>query len=451
MADALSASAANSVAARRVLRMRSRYEVANNSYARGIVLTLANDTIGTGPRLQMLTQDQVLNRQVQSLFDQWAWAVRLPEKLRTMRIAKVQDGESFGVLINNPRLSTPVTLDLRLVEADQIMTPNGFPAPGWVDGIIYDPKTLNPIEYHLLKHHPGDLYVQQLLQYDKLSPDVVIHYFRTDRPGEVRGIPELTPALPLFAQLRRYTLAVLSAAECAADQALVIYTDAPAAGQSDELEALDSIELERGLATTMPAGWKMGQVHSEQPSTGYKEFKSEVLNEIGRCLNMPLNVIMANSSGYNYSSGRLDHKVYWKSIEVEQSHIERVVLDHLFHSWLDEAALIEGLLPQSLRTRSIVVPHAWHWDFSEHIDPVKDATAQQIRLETGVTNLAVECATEGQDWRTQVAQGVQVKKEMIEQYQKELGMSREEAVALAFGTKPAPATVPANEGANEAE
>jgi hypothetical protein len=35
---------------RRALRMlRARYEVANDSYARGIVLTLANDVIGTGP------------------------------------------------------------------------------------------------------------------------------------------------------------------------------------------------------------------------------------------------------------------------------------------------------------------------------------------------------------------------------------------------------------------
>ena len=54
-ADGLSADAAASPAIRRTLRNRARYEVANNSYARGIVLTLANDVTGTGPRLQMLT------------------------------------------------------------------------------------------------------------------------------------------------------------------------------------------------------------------------------------------------------------------------------------------------------------------------------------------------------------------------------------------------------------
>ncbi len=52
-ADGLSASASNNPDVRRTLRNRSRYEIANNSYARGISLTLANDCVGTGPRLQM--------------------------------------------------------------------------------------------------------------------------------------------------------------------------------------------------------------------------------------------------------------------------------------------------------------------------------------------------------------------------------------------------------------
>ena len=52
-ADGLSADAAANPEVRRTLRNRARYEVANNSYARGIVLTLANDVTGTGPRLPM--------------------------------------------------------------------------------------------------------------------------------------------------------------------------------------------------------------------------------------------------------------------------------------------------------------------------------------------------------------------------------------------------------------
>jgi len=59
---------------RRALRERARYEVANNSYAKGIVLTLVNDTIGTGPRLQMLTDDDDLNRDIEREFSAWSRA-----------------------------------------------------------------------------------------------------------------------------------------------------------------------------------------------------------------------------------------------------------------------------------------------------------------------------------------------------------------------------------------
>ena len=46
----------------------ARYEVANNSYAKGIVLTLANDVVGTGPRLQMLLDDPAANQLVEQEF-----------------------------------------------------------------------------------------------------------------------------------------------------------------------------------------------------------------------------------------------------------------------------------------------------------------------------------------------------------------------------------------------
>jgi len=289
-ADGLSANAANNPEVRRVLRNRARYEVANNSYAKGICLTLANDTVGTGPRLQMLTPDAEANHVVEHEFAQWAQAVRLAEKLCTMRLARAGDGEAFAVLTNNDRLPAPVTLDLRLVEADQVCTPDLiFDSANAVDGILFD-ELGNAVEYHLLRYHPGDVRALFNRGYDRLPASAVIHYFRTDRPGQARGIPDITPALPLFAQLRRFTLAVLAAAETAADFAGILYTDAPANGEAEAVEPMDTIELEHRALLTMPGGWKMSQLRAEQPSTGYSEFKKEILNEIARCLNIPYKI-----------------------------------------------------------------------------------------------------------------------------------------------------------------
>ncbi len=404
--DGLSPNAAIRPEIRRILRNRSRYEVANNSYARGIVLTLANDTVGTGPRLQMLLKDPAANRQVEQAFNQWAEAIGLADKLRTMRMTRAESGEAFGVFTSNPLLPTAVKLDLKPVEADQVATPYGaWFDPRFIDGIIFDQHG-NPIEYHVLKSHPGDAIAWAFapLDFDRVPAASVIHYFRADRPGQRRGIPEITPALPLFAQLRRYTLAVIAAAETAADFAAVLYSDSPANGEADPVEAMDIVELERRMATVLPGGWKLGQITAEQPATTYAEFKKEILNEIARCLNMPFNVAAGNSSGYNYASGRLDHQTYFKSIRVDQSHIEAVVLNRILAAWLSEAVLIEGYLPQSLRAIDAETPHQWFWDGQEHVDPNKEATAQATRLTNHTTTLADEYARKGQDWEIQLRQ-----------------------------------------------
>jgi lambda family phage portal protein len=414
-ADGLSPNAAVSPEVRRVLRNRARYEVANNSYAKGIVLTLANDTVGTGPRLQMLTEDATANRRVEELFEAWAASIDLPGKLRTMRMARAESGEAFGLLVSSPGIDSPVKLDLRLIEPEQVASPHlpwtrgARAVPSEADGIVLDAYGL-PAAYRVLRHHPGEANnwsgpgAGAEPAFDTLPASSVLHYFRPDRPGQLRGVPDITPALPLFAQLRRYTLAVIAAAETAADFAAVLYTDAPANGEADPLEPMDEVELEKRMATVLPGGWKLGQVHAEQPTTSYAEFKREILNEIARCLNMPFNVAAGNSSGYNYASGRLDHQTYFKSLRVDQHHLRLAVLDRLLKAWLDEAALVEGLLPQSMRVRGAATPHTWFWDGVEHVDPAKEASAQATRLTNHTTTLAHEYARQGRDWEDELRQ-----------------------------------------------
>lgn len=402
-ADDLSANSANSAGIRKTLRGRSRYEIANNSYAKGIVLTLANDVIGTGPRLQIITGDPDANRRIEKEWQGWAEEVGLAQLLRTMHMARVGDGEAFALMTSRRHMNSEVELDFRLYEADQVATPDlMFLEPGHVDGIEFDEDGL-PSYYHLLKQHPGDQAFASFTEYDRIPAWQMLHWFRCDRPGQARGIPDITPALPLFAQLRRFTLAVIAAAETAADFAAVIYSDATPPDEDEvEAEPFETVDIEHRTMTALPGGWKMAQFRPEQPATTYEAFKKELLNEIARCLNMPFNVAAANSSGYNYASGRLDHQTYWKAIRVEQATFERLILDRILAAWLDEAALIDGLLPDAgpIGTWN----HQWFWDGHEHVDPLKEANAQAVRLANHTTTLADEYARRGQDWETQLRQ-----------------------------------------------
>src|SRR5690606_10291043 len=116
----------------------------------------------------------------------------------------------------------------------------------------------------------------------------VAHMLRAERPGQVRGIPEITAAIPLYAQLRRYTLAVIAAAETAADIAGFIQTQS-SVDDPDDLEALDELDIQRRMLMTLPKGWNISQLKAEQPTTTYAMFKREIINEIARVLGMPYN------------------------------------------------------------------------------------------------------------------------------------------------------------------
>ena len=396
-AEFLSADAEADASVRTTLRTRARYEVQNNTYARGIVLTLANDSVGTGPRLQMLTNDEGLNRRLEHDFALWAKRIKLAQKLRTIRMARCQDGEAFVLLAQNPNIEGDVKLDLQLIEADQVTDISGVVDEKSVDGITFDAFG-NPLSYKVLRHHPGGAFgysTETML----IPAKNMIHIFRQDRPGQHRGIPEITSALPLFAQLRRFTLAVLSAAEAAADFAGILYTDSPANGEASDVDPMDSIQLERNMLLTMPGGWKMSQLDPKQPATTYAEFKHEILNEIARCLNMPYNIAACNSSGYNYSSGRLDHQTYYKSIRVEQAFVEEVILDRVLELWLKE-----WLLSTQTTDLEGECLHTWFWDGMEHVDPAKEANAQATRLASHTTTLAAEYARVGKDWDTELRQ-----------------------------------------------
>jgi len=224
-ADTLSARAANSPDVRRRLRSFARYECANNSYANGIILTIANELIGRGPRLQMhLPDSREANRRIEKAFSSWQAASGLNDQLHTMAQAVARDGEACAVMIHNQGINDRVRTGIRLIEAEQLCAPwSASYKDALSDGIRFD-RFGNPVAYNILRHHPGDYGSWDTDKSDTISAEFFLHWFREDRPGQVRGVPWITPCLGLFAQLRRWTLAVLQSAETAASFSAILKT-----------------------------------------------------------------------------------------------------------------------------------------------------------------------------------------------------------------------------------
>jgi len=395
-ADGNSPNAAASPTVRAELRKRSRYELLeSNSFGLGIVRTLATDLVAsTGPRLTVAGPDPIANQAIETQWQKWAKAIKLPAKLTTMRQAKIVDGEAVALRVNNPRLF-PVQLDIRLLECDHLANPNGqFENTRLVDGIELD-EIGEPLRYHLLDDHPGSDNVFNFTAAGNWhAAGDVIHWYREDRPGQRRGIPEMVAALSLFAQLRRYTLATVAAAEVASDFAAIVYTDSPAFDPAD-MDDFESVPIEARTMTTLPYGWKISQLKPEQPSTQYPAFVRQLMTEIVRGVSMPLNKALGDSSGSSFSSGRLDHHIYHSAIDAERQSAEADIFNRLLVWWFDEASLVPGHLPA---ISAQYLDHArWVWPAHPQIDESKSAAAAATLHDRGLISDEGYWISRGQD------------------------------------------------------
>lgn len=401
--DSLSAAEANNPAVRKTIRERARYEVANNSYAAGIVDTLAADTIGPEVQLQ-LGADDVAQR-TEHAFMQWAKAVNLWAKMRTMRRTKSVDGEVFGMFVTNRKVRNRVKLDVKLIETEMVTSWASAQKENEIDGIRFDDDG-NPISYRVLNTHPADFRMfKKSAKGEWIDAEFVMHYFRETRPGQVRGISELTPALSLFGELRQFTKAVIMSATRAAEISGVMQTTLPPEGMAAELaDPITVIEVARNNLLSLPEGWVLNQLKAEQPTTTYAMFKAEIINEAARCVSMPYNVAAGNSSGYNYASGRLDHQTYDRNILVERAEIDHDILNRVIDAWLAEYRAVAGLTEGQVVEMSESA--AWYYSNRGHVDPNKEANADNTRLQNKTLTYKGYWASRGADGKRKMAEWI---------------------------------------------
>ena len=413
-ADGLSAVQSTNKQVRHTLVNRARYEVENSCYAKGLVNSISEAIVGSGVRLHVISGNEKLDATLSKNFAKDCKKIKLPEKMRVAINGEITDGEAFPLFFFNPKLKGDSQLDVRIIETERVSSLSDTNkrfidnSPNYVDGIKYD--DYGNIEYfNVLKGHPSEFSSMGEVGSERIMPEQMKQMFRQDRIGQRRGVPQITQALPLLAQLRRYTLAVLDTAETASNFAGVIKTDAPADGEAVAVTPMETVEVQKRMLLTLPEGWDISQLKAEQPTSTYGDFKKEILDEACRCILVPSNVMRGDSSNYNYASGRLDGQWFVRAIEIRRETIEQCWLNDFVELWLDEQEITTPNLRRLRKEMDIEL----YWDGEFHVDPTKEAQAQAQRLLNKTTTLKIECAKEGLDYRAIIKQAG-IEKKLLE-------------------------------------
>ena len=198
---------------------------------------------------------------------------------------------------------------------------------------------------------------------DWIPARFLVHWFRQDR-GWLRGIPEITPSLPLCALLRRYTLAIVHHAEVAADMTALIETEGPAAtnpwtdgaGTQTVDDPFDVFPDERGMIMNMPYGYKVKQLNAVPLGVQYDAFVGALLREITRPILVPFNLSVGSSKDSNMASAVVDSDAYKSGQEQERYDGNDFVLEQVLQLFWAEAVRVPGFFSDNLLTRRFRIP-----------------------------------------------------------------------------------------------
>jgi len=397
------------------MRNRARHEIRNNPYARGIMLTNANYTIGKSLRIQMRTGNDEFDDAWEKMWNTWApnadagGRCSFTELLHLGEQQIMPAGEYFAITTSDDSIPGIPALRYMMIEPDRIDTP--FDMVGSSTENVQAGIEINangkPTAYWASKKHPGSNFsigFDTSTEFTRYPASAVKHVLNTTRPGQTRGEPKICAALNRFCDFRRYRNATILAAEQAALFSAYLETSNPATEVTNSSDGAVIVDIEPATITSLPDGYRIAQIKPEQPATTFEMFSREMLVEIGASVNMPYNVVSMNSKGYNYASTRQDWQAYHRSIGITQKSRERSFIGPAVADFTAEFKMMTmGKYPIELYEMALTQWRAL-WQGYVHVDPAKEANANKTQLENGSKTHQRIYAELGLDWKEELAQ-----------------------------------------------
>lgn len=408
----------------KTLRARCTYEASNNPIVEGMIHSHASDIVGPdGPTLDVLSDSDEYNEALEAEWRNWsnphplsglpkpdaAGMLTLADLLRQNVWQWWTKGEDLTQITTEEAPGGQVAMRFLAIDPDRLDTsPEHAGDPNVALGVRRS-RSGRPLQYFIADTTQFGPYSLIGTKYDTFSADDIIHQFEQMEPGQIRGFPWLASGLPTIAELRDYDTSVLDCARAAAALCVVWYTEHP---DAQYIEVNESVDIERNKQWTGPPGWKPQVIDPKQPAAQYVQFRTERLRELGRGRSIPLMKILLGSEKHNFASARMDNQNYQRACEAIQSWTERIKLNRLLAQFERELSLIRRggrfVLPPRPRKVEIV----WHWPKQPHVDPLKEANAERIRLESGTLSYAAACSANGDNEDAVIASRVRTARKL---------------------------------------
>jgi lambda family phage portal protein len=379
------------------LRNRSRDLTRNNPWAAAALDLHVAYSVGTGIIPRSATNDRALDRDADALFAAWAkradWsgAHDLYGLQALAARSRAEAGETLAFLMPLTRgearaRGSGVPLGVQLAEPDLIDTAK--------DETRNDGSRIrNGIESDgagrvraiwMFEEHPGerDFLGRARTGASRRVPVAnVLHVFRADRAGQVRGVPDIASQMTRLRLLDQLEDAALEAAKVQACLAAFVTSNQPVA--RGPLEAVDANgdpvkTFSPGMIERLMPG---EDVKFVAPAGGgpFEMLTRHQLHAIAAGFGLTYDLLTGDLSQANYSSLRAGRLAFRRRLEqLQWLHLVPKLCEPIVQAFA-RAAQIEGLLP----------PRDGAWPFEhapprfEMVDPLKDTQAMILQERAG--------------------------------------------------------------------
>lgn len=404
-------------------RDRSRDLVRNNPYAARGIQVIANNVIGRGIKTQIKLDTRASistkEKRVNAIWRAWANSKacdfegihNLAGMQRLLMRAVAESGDvlvrirrtqrRFVMGTNGKQLEIP-PIQLQILEGDFIAI-NQINEVLLNGNIIIEGVEIEPggkvAAYHLFKNHPGNININIQNTFDTVRVDAseILFLYRVDRPGQLTGMPWLSPLILRLRDFDLYEDAQLKRQQCAAMFTAFIHDiEGIDADEEAAEEAEIGEKMEPGIMEILPPG-KDIKFADPPGADNYQEYTSVVLRSIASGLGITYESLTGDLSSVNFSSARMGWLEMQRNIDTWRENIMiNQFLAPVFDWFKNSLDLIGEGVPNA---RAVFTAPK-----REMIDPTKEITAMKLAVRSGFKTLSGAVSELGEDADTHFAQ-----------------------------------------------
>jgi lambda family phage portal protein len=330
--------------------------------------------------------------------------------------SRIIDGDCFGV--NITASDDPKYGRIQLLEGHLCRTPTFNRNKGLVQGIELDDQC-EPLNYYFLRRRENPLSrtilkgeLRQVAAFDQDGTQVVYHVAKPHRLSMTRGITALHGAFDETQILTDIGFAELIRRKIAASIGLSIETDKASTYSADTALGdrtgvdrpngyTDLIEeMAPGLILRLRPGQTAKTLGSNNiPGEGYVQHFKLTLQSIGAVVGLPLILILLDAAETNFSGwrGAMDQA---KIGFVCEQYLQEVTFCRPAYvgnvrRWIRDDPEVRAAYA---KVGDKIFAHGWHYPGWPYVQPLQDAQAAMVRVNTGQSSPRRIAAGNGEDF-----------------------------------------------------